>query len=92
VARVQAAPTHHAKAAVPATTVTPADPPKFGEGNWVGARSRGNAASARSAEVLAEVMTLAVMALALQAALRLTAWCLLRPPRLRRWHPASRTS
>ena len=36
VARVQAAPAYHVKAAVPATTVTPADLPKFGEGNWVG--------------------------------------------------------
>ena len=71
-ARLQAAPAHHVKAAVPATTVTPADLPKFGEGNWVGDRSEGTAASARSGQVLAEVMTLAFMALALQAALRLT--------------------
>jgi hypothetical protein len=72
VARVQAAPAHHVKAAVPATTVTPADLPKSGEGNWVGARAEGTAASARSGEVLAEVMTPAFMALASQAALRLT--------------------
>jgi hypothetical protein len=66
VARVQAAPTHHVKAAVPATTVTPADLPKFGEGNWVGDRSESTAASARCGEVLAEMMTLAFMALALR--------------------------
>jgi hypothetical protein len=86
-ARVRAGPTHHVTAAVPATTVTPADLPKFGEGNWVGARSEGNAASARSGEVLAEVMTLALMALALQAGLRLTRAFLTRR-RLVEWEKA----
>jgi hypothetical protein len=86
-ARVQAAPAHHVKVAVPAMTVTPARLPKFGEGNWVGARSEDNAASARSDEVLAEVMTLAFMALALQAALRLTRAFLIRR-RLVAWEKA----
>jgi hypothetical protein len=87
VARAQAAPAHHVKAAVPATTVTPADLPKSGEGNWVGARAEGTAASARSGEVLAEVMTLAFMALASQAALRLTRAFLTRR-RLVAWEKA----
>jgi hypothetical protein len=79
--------THHVMAAVPTTTVTPADLPKFGEGDWVGARSEGYVASARSCEVLAEVMTLAFMAFALQAALRLTRAFLTRR-RLVAWEKA----
>jgi hypothetical protein len=87
VARVRAAPTHHVTAAVPATTVSPAGLPKSGEGNWVGPRSEGNAASARSGEVLAEVMMLVFMALALQAVLRLTRAFLTRR-RLVAWEKA----
>jgi hypothetical protein len=66
VARVQAPSAHHVKAAIPATTVTRADLPKFGEGNSMGGRSEGTAASAHCGEVLADVMTLAFMALALR--------------------------
>ena len=86
-ARVRAGPAHHLTAAVPATTVTPAGLPKSGEGDWVGARSEGYVASARSDEVLAEVMMLVFMALALQAALRLTRAFLTRR-RLVAWEKA----
>jgi hypothetical protein len=86
-ARVGAAPAHHVTAAVPATTVTPAGLPKFGEGDWPAARSEGYVASARSDEVLAEVMTLAFMALALQTALWLTRAFLTRR-RLVAWEKA----
>jgi hypothetical protein len=86
-ARVQAAPAPHVKATLPATAVTPADLPRFGEGNWAGTRAEGTAASGRSGEVLAEVMTLVFMALALQAALRLTRAFLTRR-RLAAWEKA----
>jgi hypothetical protein len=54
---------------------------------WLRAQSRDTAASARAGEVLAEVMTLALMALALLAALRLTTAFLTRR-RLAAWETA----
>lgn len=54
---------------------------------WLRAQSRDTAASARAGEVLAEVMTLALMALALLAALRLTGAFLTRR-RLAAWETA----
>jgi hypothetical protein len=54
---------------------------------WLRAQSRDTAASARVGEVLAEVMTLALMALALLATLRLTAAFLTRG-RLAAWETA----
>ena len=73
-ARVSASPTHRAKP--PALQQAPAitDLPRPGQGGraWAGDQGEGTGPSARAAEVLAAVMTLAAMALALLATLRLT--------------------
>lgn len=54
---------------------------------WAGARLEGTGSSARTGEVLAAVMTLAAMALALLAALRLTL-AFLSMRRLAAWETA----
>jgi hypothetical protein len=87
-AQVPAAPTHHVKPAALWQAPTITDPPKVGQGGraWVeGAESTGP--SARTGEVLAAVMTLAAMALALRAVLRL-ALALLSKRRLAAWETA----
>jgi hypothetical protein len=65
------------------------DLPRVGQGGraWAGAQGEGAGPSARTGEVLAAVMTLAAMALALLAALRLTLAFLTRR-RLAVWETA----
>ncbi len=88
-ARVQAAPAHHVEAVVfpPARASTYLDRAGRGSQAWAGTRWESSAASAGSGEVLAVVMTLALMALALLAALRLTLAFLTRR-RLAAWEAA----
>jgi hypothetical protein len=73
-ARVPAAPTYRVKPVAFQQAPTITDLPAVGQGSraWTGARWQGAGPSARTGEVLAVVMTLAAMALALLAALRLT--------------------
>ncbi len=73
-ARVQAAPAHHVNTAAPQRAPAITDLPRGGQSSQALAQSRwqGTAASARSGEVLAMVMTLAFTVLALLALLRLT--------------------
>jgi hypothetical protein len=71
-AQVPTAPTHRVKPAPLQQAPTITDLPKVGQGGRAGARWEGTGPSARTGEVLAAVMTLAAMALALLAALRLT--------------------
>src|SRR6266849_5350880 len=69
-ARVQAAPAHHVKAAA----FQPASPPTYldrADPAWPRTPGQNAASSARSGEVLAAIMTLAFMALALLAVVRL---------------------
>jgi hypothetical protein len=88
-ARVQ---TTQASHDVPAVALQPAFASSLAKANagsqaWLRAKSQDTAASARADEVLAEVMTLALMALALLAALRLTTAFLTRK-RLAAWETA----
>ncbi len=88
-ARVPAAPAHRLKSAALQQAPTTTDLPRLGQGGraWAGARGKGTGPSARTGEVLAAVMTLAAMALALLAALRLTLAFLTRR-RLAAWETA----
>ena len=88
-ARGPPAPTRHIKPAALQQAPTPADLRRVGQGGraWAGPRGEGTAPSARTGEVLAAVMTLAAMALALLAALRLTLAFLCRR-RLAAWETA----
>jgi hypothetical protein len=72
--RVHAAQTHHVRAAAFQPALAPSYLSRAGWGSqaWTGTRWDSNAASAGSTEVLAVVMTLALMVLGLLAALRLT--------------------
>jgi hypothetical protein len=85
-APVQAARAHHVKAAVfqPALAPTHLD---WADQAWARTRRQTAASSARSGEVLAVVMTLAFMALALLAVLRL-ALAFLTRRRLTAWEAA----
>ena len=87
--RVPAAPAHRVKPAVLQQAPTITDLPRLGQGGraWAGARGKGTGPSARTGEVLAAVMTLAAMALAQLAALRLTLAFLTRR-RLAVWETA----
>jgi hypothetical protein len=85
-ARVQAAHTHHVKAVVPQSALVPTYLDRDSQA-WAGTRWESTAASARSSQMLAVVMTLALMALALLAALRLTLAFLARR-RLAAWEVA----
>ena len=94
-ARVPAAPTHRVQPASFQQAPTITDLPRVGQGGrvWAGAPGQDTGPSARTGEVLAAVMTLAAMALALLAVLRLalaflsrrriaaweTAWCRVGP-------------
>jgi hypothetical protein len=86
VARVPAAPTHHVK---PAARQAPAITGLFraGYGGRAGARGERTRTSARTGEVVAVVTTLAAIALALLAVLRL-ALALLSRRRLAAWETA----
>jgi hypothetical protein len=86
-ARVPATPTHRVKPAAFQQAPTTTDLPRVGQGGHAGARWEGTGPSARTGEVVAAVMTLAAMALALLAALRL-ALALLRRQRLTAWEAA----
>jgi hypothetical protein len=88
-ARVQATQTSHDVPAVALQPVFAGDLAKAGASSqaWLRAQSKDAAASARAGEVLAEVMTLALMALALLAILRLTTAFLTRR-RLAAWETA----
>ena len=85
-ARVQAVPAHHVTAAAfqPALAPTYLDRP---DQAWARPQGQSAASSARSGEVLAVVMTLALMALALLAVLRLILAFLTRR-RLAAWEAA----
>ena len=85
--RVPAAPAHRVKPAVLQQAPTITDLPRVGQGGRAWARGEGTGPSARTGEVLAAVMTLAAMALALLAALRLTLAFLSRR-RLAAWETA----
>ena len=89
VARVPTAPTHRAEPAALPQAPTITDLPKVGQGGraWAGARREGTGLSARTSEVLAAVMTLAAMARAMLATLRLTLVFLSRR-RLAAWETA----
>ena len=86
-ARVPAAPAHRVKPAALQQAPTITDLPRVGQGVRAWARGEGTGPSARTGEVLAAVMTLAAMALALLAALRLTLAFLTRR-RLAAWETA----
>jgi hypothetical protein len=86
-ALVPAAPTHRVKPAALRQAPTIADLPRVGQGGRAGARWKGTGPSARTGEVLAAVMTLAAMALALLAVLRL-ALAFLSRRRLAAWETA----
>ncbi len=86
-ARVSAAPTHRVKPAALQQAPTITDLPRLGQGGRAGALRGGTGPSARTSEVLAAVMTLAAMALALLAVLRLTLAFLSRR-RLAAWETA----
>jgi hypothetical protein len=87
--RVPATPAYRVRPAElqPAPAIT--DLPRVGQGGraWAGAGREGTGSSARTGGVLAAVMTLAAMALALLAALRLTLGFLSRR-RLAAWETA----
>ena len=89
VAQVPTALTHGAKSAALQQAPTIIDLPKVGQGSraWAGARRESTGPSARASEVLAAVMTLAAMALAMLAALRLTL-AFLNRRRLAAWEAA----
>ena len=88
-ARVPAAPAHGVRPAALQQAPTITDLPRVGQGGrvWAGASGEGTGSSARTGEVLAAVMTLAAMALALLAVLRLTRAFLSRR-RLAAWETA----
>ena len=88
-ARGPAAPTHRVKPAALQQAPTITDMPRVGQGGrvWAGARGQDTGPSARTGEVLAAVMTLAAMALALLAVLRL-ALAFLSRRRLAAWETA----
>jgi len=88
-ARVPAAPTHRVKPAALRQAQTATGLPRVGQGGlvWAGAPAEGTGPSARTGEVLAAVMTLATMALALLAVLRL-ALAFLSRRRLAAWETA----
>jgi hypothetical protein len=88
--RVPGTPTHRVKPAALQQAPVVTELPRVGQGGraWAGARREGGTGpSARTGEVLAAVMTLAAMALALRAALRLTLAFLSRR-RLAAWETA----
>ena len=85
--RVPAAPAHRVKPAALQGIPTTTDLPRVGQGGRTGARWEGAGPSARTGEVLAAVMTLAAMALALLAVLRL-ALAFLGRRRLAAWETA----
>ena len=87
-ARVPAAPAHRVKPAALQQAPTITDLPRVGQGGRrAGAPGEGTGPSARTGEVLAAVMTLAAMALALLAVLRL-ALAFLSRRRLAAWETA----
>ena len=86
-ARVPAGPAHRVKPTALQQAPTITDLPRVGQGGQVGARWEGTGPSARTGEVLAAVMTLAAMALALLAVLRL-ALAFLSRRRLAAWETA----
>jgi hypothetical protein len=86
-ARVPAAPAHRVNPAAFQQAPTITDLPRVGQGGRAGARGEGTGPSARTGEVLAAVMTLAAMALALLAVLRL-ALAFLSRRRLAAWETA----
>jgi hypothetical protein len=88
-ARMQAASAHRVNTAAPRPVLAPSHLDRADQGSQASARSRwqGTAASARSGEVLAVVMTLAFTVLALLALLRLTRAFLTRR-RLAAWEAA----
>ena len=86
-ARVPAAPAHRVKPAALQQAPTITDLPRVGLEGQAGARRKGTGPSARTGEVLAAVMTLATMALALLAVLRL-ALAFLSRRRLAAWETA----
>ncbi len=88
-AQVPAAPAHRVRPAALQQAPTITDLPRVGQGGrvWAGAPGEGTGRSARTGEVLAAVMTLAAMALALRAVLRL-ALALLSRRRLAAWETA----
>jgi hypothetical protein len=87
VARVSAAPIHPVKPTALRQAPTITDLLRAGYGGRAGARSEGTHAPARTGEVVAAVMTLAAMALALLAVLRL-ALAFLNRRRLAAWETA----
>ena len=88
-ARVPATPAHRVKPAALQQAPAITDLPRVGQGGraWPGPRREGTGPSARTGEVLAAVMTLAAMALALLAVLRL-ALAFLSRRRLAVWETA----
>jgi hypothetical protein len=87
VARAQAATAHRAKPAALRQAPAITDLPRIGQGSRAGARGKGIGSSARTDEMLAAAMTLAVVALALLAVLRI-ALVLLNRRRLAAWETA----
>jgi hypothetical protein len=87
VARVPAAPAHRIKPAALRQPPAIADPLRVGQGARAGARGKDPRPAARTGEVLTAVMTLAAMALALLAVLRL-ALAFLGRRRLAAWETA----
>jgi hypothetical protein len=87
VARVPAAPAHRIKPAALRQPPAIADPLRVGQGGRAGARGKDPRPAARTGEVLTAVMTLAAMALALLAVLRL-ALAFLGRRRLAAWETA----
>jgi len=85
--RVPAAPGHRVQPIALQQAPTITDLPRVGQGGRVGARWEGAGSSARTGEVLAAVMTLAAVALALLAVLRL-ALAFLSRRRLAAWETA----
>ena len=86
-ARVPAAPAHRVKPTALQQAPTITELPRIGQGGRAGAQWEGTDSSARTGGVLAAVMTLAAMALALLAVLRL-ALAFLRRRRLAAWETA----
>jgi hypothetical protein len=87
VARVPAAPAHRIKPAALRQPPAIADPLRVGQGGRAGTQGQDPRPSARTGEVLTAVMTLAAMALALLAVLRL-ALAFLGRRRLAAWETA----
>jgi len=87
VAREPAAPAHRIKPAALRQPPAIADPLRVGQGSRAGARGKDPRPSARAGEVLTAVMTLAAMALALLAVLRL-ALAFLGRRRMAAWETA----